>query len=540
MQLELQQFLFEHKPSRRELLSYKPAEQIKKRQIQVFRNHSFELVADILPAYLDYAGTPASFAYSGYDDSLSFLELDQTSDLALLWIDTTRYSSVDVQGFLSERIAFLREYFLGPVLLVPFGKEVCVSQHGVSVWNLGQLRDKLGERFVDERAKTVTGTALSGVAMMQIAKELGLKWLPSLLGPQLKAVVVDFDYTLYSGVLGEDGVEGLTLTPEHRSLQTHLRELAQHGIFLCGATKNDIDDVEALFATRTDFPLQRADFSIIEASWDSKAEMMARIVKRLNIGPDSVLFIDDNIGELNTVNAAFPETKMIRAMDNASLTDEALSWYPGLHLGTASNEDFLRKDDVQANQKRQELRQSMSAEEYIRSLQMRLVFNCDDSAQLVRITELANKTNQFIFNYKRYTAAETEAILQDKNYEVVAISLADRLSDSGMIGVCVGRNEDDHVVLEECFISCRALGRGIDEVIVLGAIQKILVDFKKEKVRVCFQEGPRNAPAQKFAREKLANFLEMPGRFSYQMPEGLLHWTYKKKGKDDSHGTSAD
>ena len=544
VQLELQKFLMENKPSRRELLKYQPmGTQEPTYHIQIFRNHSFELIADILPAYLDYAGISVSFTYSSYDDSLSFLELEEKLDLVLLWIDTTRYASVNVQNFLVGRISWLRDRFYGPVLLVPFGEEISISQPGVTVWNLDHLHKKLGDRFADERAKALTGTALSSTAMIQLGRELGLKALPPLLKPCLKAVVVDFDQTLYSGVLGEDGIGGLTLTAGHRSLQTSLKQLSQAGIFLCAATKNDAGDVDALLAARTDFPLKKEDFSIIVASWNSKAEMMAQILEYLNIGSDSVVFVDDNIGELYTVSAAFPQIKLIQAVDNASLTDKVISWFPGLpgvRPGSFSAEASLRKGDVQASQHRKELRQKMSVDDYIQFLQMQLVFSADDPTQLARITELANKTNQFIFNYRRYAAAETEAILNDSNCRIVTVSLSDCLSDSGMIGVCIGRNKGDHVIIEECFVSCRALGRGIDEIIVLGSIQRILEDFQTDKLRVCFQRGPRNAPAQKFVQEKLSDYLEMPNRFSYKIPEKLVQWTYKKYGGDAFHGTALD
>lgn len=540
MQLELQRFLFNHAPTRRELLHYEPEGHERNYRVQVFRNHSFELIADILPAYLDYAGISASFSYSGYDDSLSFLELDSRADMVLLWIDATRYGSINVQGFLAERLACLRERFRGPVLLVPFGAEVTICQPGVSVWDLGQLGKTLGEQFLDERARSCTGTALSGKAMMQLGKELGLKALPPLLEPPLKAAVVDFDNTLYSGVLGEEGADGLILTAGHRSLQARLKGLAQKGLFLCAATKNDAGDVDDMLAARRDFPLKKEDFSMIAASWNAKSEMMEQILEYLNIGPESVVFIDDNMGELHTVSAAFPQIKLIHALDDASLTDEVVAWFPGLCLSGASAEASVRKDDVQANQRRQELRQHMSAAGYIRSLQMRMVFSGDNPAQLARISELANKTNQFIFNYKRYTPSETEAILKDGSYRIVTVSLSDRLSDSGMIGVCVGKNEADHVTIEECFVSCRALGRGVDEMIVLGAIQRILEDFQKEALLIRFQEGPRNVPAQRFVRERLAAYLEEPKRFFYQMPDELVRWEYKKYGEDAFHGTAAD
>lgn len=111
MELEIQDFLFEKIPTRRELLNYQMHSQADHCRIQVFRNHSFELIADTIGAYLDYAGLSVSFTYSDYDDSFSFLSLDQTSDLVLIWIDTTRYSSISINDFLGERLQQLKGRF---------------------------------------------------------------------------------------------------------------------------------------------------------------------------------------------------------------------------------------------------------------------------------------------------------------------------------------------------------------------------------------------------------------------------------------------
>lgn len=528
MELELQDFLFGRIPSRRDLLRYKPLPGMEHRRVQVFRNHSFELAADTMQAYLDYAGMSVSFTYSDYDDSFSFLCLDQTSDLVLIWIDMTRYSSIDAEIFLKERIMQLKSQYHNPILVIPFGQEVSFSETGVVVWNLTPVQEELGDRYTDERAKELTGTLLSGNAILLISKWLGLQYLPSLLKPQLKAVITDLDNTLYSGVLGEDGADNLTLTTGHERLQKQLKLLAQSGIFLCAASKNNVEDVDALLAARRDFPLKKNDFTWVFASWEPKAQMISQILSKLNIGADSVLFIDDNIGELESVHARYPQIHRIHAKDNAIETYEALTWFPGLLRNNISAEDAIRKGDVRANQERQELAASMSQKEYIRSLKMHLTYVLNDRAHLMRISELANKTNQFIFNYKRYTPAEVEEILQDKNCQVVTISLSDRLSDSGLIGACFGRKCGDYVEIEECFISCRALGRGIDDAIILGSIQSIAETFGETKVKVQFQSGVRNEPARQFVLANLAAYLDQPQEFLYQLPKGLFDWEIVK------------
>ena len=519
--LELQKFIFEDSPSRRALLSYLPQCE-KEYCVQVFRNHSFELVEHTIGAYLDYAGIGISFCYSGYDDSLSFLELDPQADLVMIWIDTTRYISKTAESFLNERIAQLRTRFSRPILLVPFGEKIHVSQTGVIVFNLSEIESDFGTKFIDKRAERVTGTLWSSRAMLAISRMLGLRYFPALLRPALKAILVDLDNTLYRGVLGEDGINGVVLTKGHRQLQEKLKDFSKAGFFLCAVSKNDAEDVEQLFGTRDDFPLRKEDFSKILASWDSKANSIKKIAQFLNIHPDSMVFVDDNIGELTAVKMAFPGIRLVLAGEDGASTCHVLKEFPGLWKISGSEDDTKRKNDVKANEQRQILQKKLSVEEYIRSLEIHLKFSFDNMQQLNRIFELANKTNQFIFNYKRYTLAEVEERIRRERYAVVSISLADKLSDSGLIGVCVGREEEDYVVIEECFISCRALGRGIDDVIVLGAIDGIAHRFGKSRVKVLFQRGERNTPAKQFIEQHLCAYLENPLEFQFEIPKDLL------------------
>ena len=526
MELTLQQFLFEKEPTRFELLNYTSEKQNKNFLVQIFRNHSFELVEHTITPYLDYAGISIDFKYSGYDDSLSFSELRPEADLIILWIDATRYSSRPIQSFLKERVSFLQEHYNKHILIIIYGEEIQIEMPGVTTWNLSSLQNDMKASILDQRAEPVTGTVLSRKALLRISKILGLRYLPSILCPNIKAVVVDLDNTLYCGVLGEEGIEKIVLSDGHNTLQMMLKELTKQGIFLCVVSKNDIRDVNMLLEQRTDFPLRKEDFTFISASWDPKPKMIAQIAEKLNINPDSMLFIDDNIGELQSVAAAFPQIKCIHALENATITCQILELFPGLYRISSSNEDHIRKQDVQANIERNELQRSMSSEDYIRSLQLHLVYDMDNKAQIIRISELSNKTNQFIFNYRRYSEKEIETRIESNAYHVVSISLSDRLSDSGLIGVCVGKDNSDYIIIEECFISCRALGRGIDDVIILGAIKVICDSFKKNNIQVLFQKGPRNIPAEQFIMKHLKAHLDNPAPFHYDIPDDLIDIQY--------------
>ena len=153
---------------------------------------------------------------------------------------------------------------------------------------------------------------------------------------------------------------------------------------------------------------------------------------------------------------------------------------------------------------------------------MELVFHIDDPAQIDRISELSNKTNQFIFNYKRYSPADIEYLMRIDDSVVISVQLSDKLSESGLIAVCTGKRIDDYLEIQECFVSCRALGRGIDEVIVLGMISYMQEALNVTNIKVQFQKGERNLPAEKFVAKYLYTYLEQPSGFSYNVPNELL------------------
>lgn len=521
--LSLQKFLFDDKPTRRRLLEYKQTIISPSYRIGVYRNHSFELIEHTIGAFLDYAEMSVQFDYSDYDDSLSFANLNQTTDLLILWLDLSRYNNLqNINGFVIERIRYLESIYPNPILFVPFAGDCSYQSERVTCFSLDSIESTLGSRFYDERMEPFSGTKMSAAACLLVSEQLGLRYLPALLKPSLKAIIVDLDNTLYQGVLGEDGIDGIVLTEGHISLQQQLKSLATQGLFLCIASKNEERDVISLFDERKDFPLRKDDFTKICANWNSKAQSIEEIARYLNINPDSMLFIDDNMGELLAVAEAFPQIKLIHALDDAQITCRILSMYPGLLRLHSHREDKLRKGDVQANAIRRRLQGTSSPEEYLRSIGTKITFSLNNAQQAARISELANKTNQFIFCYRRYSLSEVMSLIQRDDAVVVTASLSDNLSDSGIIGVCVAFKQKGFVEIDECFVSCRALGRGLDEIIVLGMFSCAIKQFGVNRLKINFVAGERNHPAGQFVEKKLHNFIESDEVFDYQVPQNVV------------------
>jgi FkbH-like protein len=498
-------------PRRLDLLPLEPSWPTRELRVRVHRNTAFETVASLLPPFLAFAGLSAVLEYSDYDDSLSGAALgDAAADVEVVWLDFERFRGTDpdaLADWLAERLQALRTRTLAPLLVAdwPAGDAAAevVNRRlhrlrsevgGLAVADLSAVAARIGDAFRDPRTRDVAGTSLSARAAVLTAQRMGLRWLPALVAPRVKALAVDLDMTLYDGVLGEDGPSGVVLTPAHAELQQALRELKDDGVLLALVSRNEPEDVEALFAARTDFPLRPGDFTARAIGWGRKSDGVAAVAAELRISPDAVVFVDDNLGELAEVSASTPVAGLIHASD-AAATTTALSLFPGLHGHDRTDEDTLRAADLAASAQRAAVGGGDPAD-YLRSLQVRLTLSVDRGDHLPRMAALTAKTNQFNTALRRTGPAELARWLADDDVRVVTASLADRLSDSGIVAVIAGRRDAGRVVVDEICISCRALGRGIEDVLLATAVGRLLADFGVGTAAVVYRPGPRNEPAR--------------------------------------------
>jgi FkbH-like protein len=372
---------------------------------------------------------------------------------------------------------------------------------GVRIVPISDILAGLGSRAFDARATAITGMPLSDAACLLVARALGMVWLPSVLAPRLKAIAFDLDHTLYAGVLGEDGPDGLVMTPVHAELQRKLVALRDEGIFLAAISRNEAADVDRLFEVREDFPLRREHLSARSISWRDKATGIREICAALHIGADAVLYMDDNPGEIAAVATQVPGIHVLHAAD-PRLTSRAVDLYPCLHGYPRGKDDALRVADLAANAQREEAaREAASPEEYLRSLEVVLRFSIDQPAQRGRMAELSNKTNQFNTAFLRLSEAEVAKRLDDPECRTICVALRDRLSDSGIVAIFFFSREGSTLAADEIVISCRALGRGIEHAMVTEAVRLACRDLPASQVRFRYQQGPRNGPARDFLTE---------------------------------------
>ena len=514
MRAEWQSVLF-GTPNRADLAGCTRPSGLRRVRVRVHRNHGFEAVSSAAIAYAGWNGLEYEWLIGGYDDSLTFAA-DGASDVDIVWLDTDRIRHVALDGVgarLGGRLRALRAQTDAPILVLAWPlagidpERVTELQiPGLHVADLAPIAESLGECWLDIRTASISGTRLSNQACMRVARELACCWLPAAALAPRKAIAVDLDGTLYAGVLGEDGPSGVELEAGHRVLQERLVEFREAGILLALVSRNNLHDVEALFRERRDFPLRLSHFSAVEVAWDDKHRALERVAAALRVDCDAMVFVDDNAGELQSVAQTLPVCT-VHAKPDGEQTCAALEHVAGLFRWHASQEDRLRAGDLRASQMRSDLQEaSGSADDYLRSLDVRLDFLIGRSAHVLRMAELSAKTNQFNLSLGRMNEAEIARRLDASPSNVIAIRLADRIADSGIVGLLVCSRQGDTLAIDELCISCRALGRRLEDSMITTALLLLAGERAPRKVVFSTRTGLRNEPARRW----LALYADLP------------------------------
>jgi FkbH-like protein len=480
----------------------------------VHRNHAFEFVQSPTQTFLAFAGLRGTWILTDYDDSLSFSSVESSMvagrvDVELLWIDFDRYSldSAALRGWLKERLKTLRRLSDAPILLTrPLStdaidpdavSEAASSVPGVHLLAMTPIEQQLGEHFLDPLRATFQGSRLGRQAQLLLAQWLGLKWLPAVAVPRLKALAIDLDNTLYRGVLGEDGPTNIELTAGHRALQRRLVRLGEEGILLAVVSKNEMADVERMFSIRQDFPLRIEHLAGIRANWDPKAMNILGLAKEFNIAPSTFLMLDDNPGELFAAVEEISGLSILHAADDAALTAEHIERFPRLMTFGLDTTDAFRTADIRAAAGRTAIRAQRDPVDYLVGLETELHFQVRPRERYKRMCELPQKTNQFNLAMRRFREGDVLRYMEERDYCVVSIDLKDKLSNSGNVGAVYVHGDGEVLLVDELCVSCRALGRSLEDLMIGGAIEMAAHALGDgfDTVEFVYRNGPRNAPA---------------------------------------------
>lgn len=293
--------------------------------------------------------------------------------------------------------------------------------------------------------------------------------IASLYGRSKKALVLDLDDTLWGGVIGDDGLSGIRLGPDNPEgegfvqFQKYLRQLRDRGILLAVCSKNDFDITKSAF-THPDSVLQFEDFAEFAANWGLKSENIKNIAKSLNVGIDSLVYIDDSAFERAEVRNQVKGLEAPEVTNNPVQTMEAIDRSGFFEISSLSSEDLQRNAMYSHEKKRDDFRASFASnEEFLRSLEMRATIRPFESTYVDRITQLINKTNQFNLTAKRYTLEAVTQLMQETSSLHLWCRLEDRFGDNGLVAAIIGRGVNQHEIdLDVWVMSCRAFKRDVE------------------------------------------------------------------------------
>jgi len=301
-------------------------------------------------------------------------------------------------------------------------------------------------------------------------------------GRTVKCIIVDLDNTLWGGVIGDDGVDGIQLSAHgdgeafHR-FQSYLLGLKNRGILLCVCSKNEYAAAIKPFEEHPEMVLCKQDITLFVANWENKAENIKRIRDSLDIGYDSILFLDDSPFERNTVRGLLPDVIVPELPEDPADYVPALSELNLFETTSVSKEDGIRADLYRAEFERRSAASAFSTfEEYLASLNMKIQVARFEPDRLHRIAQLLQRSNQFNLTTHRYNERECEAIMQDPACIPLYASLRDRFGDHGLISVIVVRPNRIESALEitDWLMSCRVLARGVEEYLMNYIVQEAM------------------------------------------------------------------
>jgi FkbH-like protein len=349
-------------------------------------------------------------------------------------------------------------------------------------------------------------------------------------GKARKCLVLDLDNTLWGGVIGDDGVDGIALGQNsavgeaHVALQRFLLDLRRRGVILAVCSKNEDANARIPFREHPEMVLKEDHIAVFIANWSDKANNLREIAATLNIGTDSLVFLDDNPVERGQVREVLPEVAVPELTEDPSDYIGLLANAGYFEAIGLSAEDLARADFYQANAERVSLQKIGNMEDYLRSLQMVATVSPFNSVGRVRIAQLINKSNQFNLTTRRYSESDVEAFEKDPNKYCLQVRLADRFGDNGMISVIIFDKGAKEWSCDTWLMSCRVLGRRVEELVLATVAEAAKEAGATRLVGTYLPTKKNDLVAEHFAKLGFAKTADLPS-------EGTA-WVFDLEGYD--------
>ncbi|MFE2410979.1 HAD-IIIC family phosphatase [Kitasatospora sp. NPDC059408] len=354
----------------------------------------------------------------------------------------------------------------------------------------------------DTRLRAYTRTNLSPELLARYAREVG-HLARHLTGRTRKCLVLDLDGTVWGGILGDDGPEGIEVGDGYRgeafqAFQRSVKQLASQGVLLAAVSKNDPGPVAEALREHPGMVLREEDFVRVVANWRPKHENLRELARALNIGLDSLVFVDDSPYERELVRRELPEVAVVEVDGEPALHVERLladGWFDVTRL---TGEDRARPALYRQELDRQDFLDSFeSLEGFLRELRVTVHLAPATDAEVARLSQITLRTNQFNLTTRRLQPADVTALRADPDAHVLAIRAADRFGDNGLVGAVFTRREGTALLIDNFLLSCRVFSRGIEQA-CLSAVLRAARASGAEEVVGEYRESPKNGKVRDF------------------------------------------
>ena len=382
-------------------------------------------------------------------------------------------------------------------------RKIVRSQNSIYVYDFNQFVSKYGEENIfDYKQFHLGDIQIAFNYIPYFAHEL-VSYVKPMFGINRKCIVLDLDNTLWGGVVGEDGFDGIELghTPNGKAFvefQKHLLSLWQQGIILAINSKNNFDDAMKVIREHPDMILREKHFGNIQINWNDKAQNMQKISEELNIGLNSFVFFDDDKTNQERIKSEFTEILTIDLDSDPSTYVKKLKDLNDFNILQRTDEDIKRGEMYSQQRQRNELKESVSnLNDFLQKLDIKVEIKNATDFNIPRISQLTLKTNQFNLTTKRYQENDIRTLANNPKIKIGCAQVQDKFGDNGITSVFIIEKQERKWIIDSFLQSCRVIGRGIEDAIM----SEILKDAKKnniEKVYANFVPTKKNKPAEEF------------------------------------------
>jgi FkbH-like protein len=350
-----------------------------------------------------------------------------------------------------------------------------------------------------------------------------VRLMHGLFSPPFKVIALDCDNTLWQGICGEDGPQGVALDPARRTLQEFMKQQHDAGMLLAMASKNNEADVLETFSRHPEMPLQLHHFVGSKLNWDAKSINLSALGSELSLSLDSFILVDDNPKECAEVAESVPEVLALALPAEPGEIPHFLEHIWAFDHVLVTEEDRNRSAHYKtALEFGRELKQATNLESFVNSLELRVQIDACTPGQLGRLAQLTERTNQFNFTTIRRTQAELGALLAAGSLECLTVDVSDRFGDYGLTGVALFREAKKAIEIDTMLLSCRVLGRGVEHR-VMAHLAREAQRRGLETVIANLRPTAKNEPARRFLHE-IGGGVEQKSEagFSYRLPAAEL------------------